>query len=216
MTVDRNLVHDTDLGIEMASENVGRATTFVWTRNNVVYNSLVTGISLGGANAKHNGGSNNNIVANNTLYFNDTTHSGSGELQIQYNASDNVIDNNILDANAQGLIVNAFARGTPAPASLNHNLEFSPDGPSSGSQWIWLGKSYESYGRYLAGSGQDSASRFANPQFVDAASDDFGLDANSPAIGLGANLGPSAVGLVDFAGAPRVVGGTVDAGALQH
>jgi hypothetical protein len=216
VTVDRNLVHDTDLGIELASENVGRATTLVWARNNVVHHSLVTGISLGGANAKQNGGSTDNVVANNTLYFNDTTHSGSGELQIQFNASDNVVANNILDANGQGLIVNAFAKGSAAPASLDHNLEFSPDGHSSGSEWIWLGKSYSSYGGYRSGTGEDAASKFANPRFVDAATGNFDLESTSPAIGLGADLGPSAIGIVDFAGRPRVVGATVDAGALQR
>ena len=216
VTVERNLVHDVDLGIELASENAGRATTFVWARNNVVHHSLVTGISLGGAKAKTNGGATNNVVANNTLYANDTTHSGSGEFQIQFNASDNVFANNILSANGQGLIVNAFAKGSAAPATLDHNLEYSPDGVSSGSQWIWLGKTYESFARYRSGSGEDAASRFADPQFVAAAAKNFGLKSTSPAIGLGSDLGPSAMGIVDFLGRPRIAGGAVDAGALQH
>jgi hypothetical protein len=210
--VARNLIHNADIGIEMASELTGRATSGVWTHDNIVQHSLVTGISLCGADPKQNGGSTGCVVANNTLYDNDTTQSGSGEFQIQYNASGNVFYNNILFANTQGLLVNAFATGS---APLDHNLYFSLDG-AAGSQWTWLGRSYSSFAAYKAGAVEDAHSLFANPQFLGAAAGDFAIASTSPAITLGVNLGLAAVGLVDFAGHSRVTNGAIDAGALQH
>jgi hypothetical protein len=220
VTVARNLIHNADIGIEMASEIHGRETSGVWTHDNVIHHSLVTGISLGGANPNQNGGSTGCVVANNTLYANDTTLSGSGEFQIQYNAGGNLFYNNILFANSQGLLVNAFAKGSAPPAAFDHNLYFSPDG-AAGSQWIWLGKSYSSFSAYKAGTAEsgaaeDAHSRFANPQFADATTGDFAIASTSPAVALGVNLGLAAVGLVDFAGQPRLTNGALDAGALQH
>lgn len=161
-----------------------------------------------------NGGTTDCFVANNTLYENDTTISGSGELQIQFNASNNTIENNIFSANGQGLLINAFAK-SPTPASLNHNLYFSPDG-ATGSQWIWLGVSYGSFARFQSATAEDARSKFAAPQFVDAASGNFAISTTSPAVALGAIVSLTVNGLTDYAGAPRTLSGTIDAGALQH
>ncbi len=214
VTVQDNLVYDADLGIEMASEVKGKATAYVWTHDNIVHNSYVTGISLGGANSSKNGGSTNCVVANNTLYKNDSTQSGSGEIQIQFNASNNLIIDNILYANAQALMINAFAKGA-APASLDHNLYYSPDG-ATGSQWIWLGKSYSTFAGYQTASKNDAHSLFANPQFANASGGDFSIPSSSPAVALGEYLGLSMNGLTDYSGAARTFDGTIDAGALQH
>ena len=214
VTLQDNLVYKADLGIEMASEVKGRATSYVWTHDNIVYNSYVTGISLGGAGA-NNGGATNCVVANNTLYENDATQSGSGEVQIQHNAANNQIIDNILYANAQALMVNAFVKSTTAPARLDHNLYFSNQG-ANGSQWIWLGKSYSTFSAYKSASGNDAHSLFANPQFVNAGADNFAIAKTSPAVKLGEYLGLSVNGLTDYSGAPRANAGTIDAGAWQH
>jgi hypothetical protein len=215
VTVQQNLVYQTDLGIEMASEIPGRATTDVLAHDNVVYHSYVTGISIGGATGAHNGGARNCIIANNTLYENDSTRSGSGEFQIQYNASANVFENNVLVANSQGLLVNGFVHGTTPPASLDHNLYYSSAG-NSGSQWLWLGKTYTGFAAYRSGTGLDAHGTFADPLFADEAAFDFGLTAASPAIDLGENSGIARIGVYDYAGQARLDGATVDAGAYEH
>ena len=165
VTVQRNVVHNADYGLELASEVHGRATTQALAHDNVIYHSYVAGITIGGASSS-NGGTSDCVIANNTLFDNDTTQSGSGEFQIQLYASDNVFDNNILFANAQGLLVNDPAKASAAPAGLDHNLYDSSAG-ASGSQWIWRGKTYNSFAAYRAGAGLDAHSKFANPQFVD-------------------------------------------------
>jgi hypothetical protein len=214
VTVQDNLVHETDYGLELASENKGKATTFVWAHDNIIHHSQLSGVSLGGARALANGGTTDCFVANNTLFDDDTTQSGSGELQIQFNASNNTIENNIFSANGQGLLINAFAKGSP-PASLSHNLYFSPDG-ATGSQWIWLRRSFETFAKFQSTTKEDAGSKFANPLFVGAASGNFALSAASPAVALGAIVSLTVNGLTDFAGGPRTLSGTIDAGALQH
>jgi hypothetical protein len=215
VTIQDNLVYDTDLGIEMASEMPGRATTEVLAHDNVVYHSYVTGISIGGADPKLNGGTQSCVIDNNTLFDNDTTQSGSGEFQIQFNAKENTFYNNILYANSQGLLVNGFAHGKTPPATLDHNLYYSSAG-DSGSQWLWLGATYTGFADYQSGTHLDAHGSFANPVFADLGKFDFQLGATSPAIDLGENLGVADLGLDDFAGAARLAGATVDAGAYEH
>jgi hypothetical protein len=215
VTVQQNLVHNADYGLELASEVHGRTTTQALAHDNVIYHSYVAGITIGGA-LSYNGGTSDCVIANNTLFDNDTTQSGSGEFQIQFYASGNIFDNNILFANSQGLLVNdQQAKASAAPAALDHNLYDSSAG-ASGSQWIWLGKTYNSFAAYQAGAGLDAHSKFAVPQFVDSASENFKLGATSPAIDLAENLGLADVGLTDAAGDPRTLGATIDAGAYEH
>jgi len=213
VTIQQNLVHDTDLGIEMASEVPGRATSQVLAHDNVVYRSYVNGISIGGADSEQNGGTQDCVIANNTLYDNDTTQSGSGEFQIQYHAAGNVFYNNIVYANSQGLLVNGFAPGT-APAALDHNLYDSTAGASA-SQWIWSGKTYTTFTDYKAGSHSDAHGKFSYPAFVDQTTLDLKLTASSPALGLGENLGELEIGVSDYGGGTRVVDSRVDAGAYE-
>ena len=215
VTIQQNLVYDTDIGIEMASEVPGRATTRVLTHDNVVYHSYVTGISIGGADPKQNGGTQHCVIANNTLFNNDTTQSGSGEFQIQYNATGNGFYNNILFANSQGLLVNGVATGSTPPATLDHNLYYSTAGDSN-SQWLWLGNTYTGFTEYQAGTHLDAHGKFANPLFVDQGTLDFRLTSTSPAIDLGENLGELDIGLYDYAGEARLLGSSVDSGAYEH
>lgn len=58
----------------------------------------------------------------------------------------------------------------------------------------------------------DETSVVANPLFVDAANNDLHLQAGSPAINIGAQLGYT----VDYDGNPRKVGAAPDAGAFEH
>ncbi len=68
---------------------------------------------------------------NNTLYGNDTQQTGSGEFQIQFNATNNVFENNILYAGVQNLLVNDFTTSTPEPAVLDYNLYYAAAGAGS-------------------------------------------------------------------------------------
>ncbi len=216
IVIEQNLVHDVDLGIELASEHKTRVTSYVTARNNVVYEDNANGISIGGYGAAR-GGSDHVSIVNNTLYDNDTKNTGSGEFQIQYYATNNLFENNIVYASGQALMVHNYTTNPQAPAALDYDLYFSPLGAAK-SVWQWNKTRYAGIAKYLAGSGQDAQSPpFSDPLFDSLATPPL-LDVmpGSPAIAAGVNLGAGLVGTVDFAGNPRVVNGAITIGAYQH
>jgi len=214
--IERNLIHDADIPIEMASEHSGHVAGYDIARNNVIYHALYVGISIGGY-ASNVGGTDHCTIVNNTLW-DDGTHSGGvGELQIQYHATNNTIYNNIMYASTTGYLVYDFTSSTPSPAALDYNLYYSTVGAAS-SLWDWQGKSITGYTNYLSASGMDAHSPFADPQFLNISSTPPNLDvsSSSPAVNAGTNLGSSVVGLLDYAGNPRVNGsGQINIGAYQ-
>jgi hypothetical protein len=217
--VERNLIHDSDLS-EMASEHSGHVSSYVMFRNNVIYNSLYVGLSIGGY-SKNVGGTDHCVIANNTLW-NDGIHgsSGLGEFQIQYYATNNSVYNNILDGYTltSKYLVYDFTSSEPSPAVLDYNDYYNNIG-ASGSLWDWQGKSITGYSTYLSSSGQDAHSSFADPQFVNQSSTPPNLDilSTSPAVNSGTNLGVNTVGVLDYAGHARVNGsGQINRGAYEQ
>jgi len=213
ITIERNRIHHVDLGIELASEHATRTTSHVLARNNLVYFGNSSGISLGGYDAGV-GGTDQCTVINNTLFENDSKNTGSGELQIQYHATANTIENNILQAGASGVLLYAYTGDTAAPAMLDHNVYFSS--ASAGAlSWTWKGNDYPTLDAFRAASAQDAQSNYATPLFLDALAPDLRVAPASPAVGGGVNAGASVVGASDFAGSPRVIG-TIDVGAYEQ
>ncbi len=152
ITIERNLIHNVDLGIEMASEHSGKVTSYVTARNNLIYFGNSTGISIGGY-ASSVGGSDHITMVNNTLFKNDSKNTGSGEFQIQYHATNNIFENNIVYAGSQALLVNDYTKSTPSPATLDYNLYYSPV-TASNSNWVWQTKSITGFTSYQTTSGR--------------------------------------------------------------
>ncbi len=209
IVIDQNRIHNVDLGIELASEHRGKTSSFIIARNNIVYDGNSAGISIGGY-AASKGGTDHCTVVGNTTYNNDTQQTGSGEFQIQFNATNNVVDNNIFYAGTQGLVVNDFTTSTPTPAALDYNLYFSSGSPV----FDWQKHRYTSYSAYQTASGNDTHSPYADPQFTSTTNLD--VAGASPAVNAGTNLGAAIVGLRDFIGAKRVLGANIDIGAYEH
>src|SRR6202021_3886251 len=46
--IERNVIHDVDFGIELASEHKNRATSYITARNNLIYHCPPAGVSIGG------------------------------------------------------------------------------------------------------------------------------------------------------------------------
>ncbi len=216
ITIEQNLIHNVDLGIELASEHQGHASSYVIARNNVIYDGNSAGISIGGY-AKNKGGTDHCQVVGNTTFNNDGQKTGSGEFQIQFNATNNVFENNILYADAQSLLVNDFTTSEPDPSLVDYNLYYAASGANK-AQFTWQKKKYKTYGSYLTGTGNDADSpAFSDPQFVNTGSPpNLDIGAGSPARNVGVILGSAVAGSYDFAGNPRVVGGQTNIGAYQQ
>jgi hypothetical protein len=116
------------------------------------------------------------------------------------------------------LLINDFTSSVPNPALLNFNVYFATAGAAS-SSWDWQGRFITGYSNYQAASGQDANSPFADPQFDNIATLPPNLDvaSTSPAVNEGTNLGSTVVGILDFAGNPRVnASGQINAGAYEQ
>jgi hypothetical protein len=214
IVIERNTVHDTDLNVELASEHKGKLTDYITLRNNLIYHGNSNGISIGGYDSKR-GGTDHCTIVNNTLYANDVQQTGSGEFQVQYYATNNVFKDNIVYANAsQDLFFNNYTKSESNPVDVDYNLYYSTD--AANAQWIWNGKTYTGFTKYLSGTGKDPHSTFANPQFLSLSTPNLDIASGSPAINTGVVLGSSVNGTVDFAGNSRTVNGQINIGAYQQ
>lgn len=211
--IERNRVHHVDIGIELASEHAGRVTSDIIVRDNLVYFGNSAGVSIGGYSADV-GGTDRCTIVNNTLFHNDRQSTGSGEVQIQYHASANLIANNLIESTSAGILLSAATADTPAPATLDHNLYFVANGGSS--TWTWLGIDYGTLADYRAASSQDLHSSVADPQLADSTTPDLHVASTSAAIDAGGNLGGAVIGSLDFDGRPRIAGAGVDIGAYER
>ncbi len=219
VVVERNLVHNADIGIEAASENKGHVTSYVTVRNNVIYSNNSVGISIGGyANADTVGGSDHITIVNNTLFNDGSANSDNGEFQVQYSATNNIFENNILYANAQALFLNNFTTSATPPATLDYNLYYSTVGAANGT-WIWQDTGYTGFSSYRKAVPMDAHSLFAGPLFLSISSTppDLDIQGASPAWNAGTNLGAAIVGTADFPGNPRVnSSGQINIGAYEQ
>ncbi|MBV9341340.1 MAG: DUF5123 domain-containing protein [Acidobacteria bacterium] len=217
--VERNVIHNADLS-EIASEHSGHVSSYVMFRNNLIYNSLYVGLSMGGY-SKSVGGTDHCIVVNNTLWHNGTYGaSGLGEFQIQYYATNNSVYNNIFDVYTltSKYLVYDYTSSEPGPALLDYNDYYNNAGAAA-SLWNWQAKAITGYAKYRSSSGQDAHSPFLDPQFVNLSSTPPDLDvaSTSPAVNAGTNLGVNTVGVLDYAGNPRVNGsGHINIGAYEQ
>jgi hypothetical protein len=213
--IERNVIHNVDFGIELASEHRDRATNYITARNNLVYHCHTAGVSIGGY-APDRGRTEHSTVVNNTLYENDTSATGSGEFQMQWNMADNVFENNIVYAGARCLItLNRSHVDKDHPAAvIDHNLYYCASGEKA-SKWASASATVTGFDKYIETTGNDRHSRFLDPHFVDTAANDFHLQSDSPAIGAG-TLDGVPVGERDLEGSPRVKSGKIDIGCYQQ
>jgi hypothetical protein len=214
IVIEQNVVHDTDLAVELASEHSGRLTSLVTARNNLIYDNNSNGFSIGGY-GKARGGTDHCTIVNNTLFNNDTKHTGSGEFQVQWYAANNLFANNIVYAGAQDLFVHNYTVNAASPAALDYNLYFSTAGAKA-AKFQWNKVNDKGFAAYRAASGQDGHSSFADPLFLSVSVPDLDLRPGSPALGNGTDLGSMVVGVADIAGNSRVVSGAISIGAYQQ
>jgi len=212
--IEQNVIHDVDFGIELASEHKDRATSYITARNNLIYHCHTAGVSIGGY-APERGHTDHSTVVNNTLYDNDTSRTGSGEFQMQWNMADNIFANNIVYAGARCLITLTKSQvdKNHLPVAIDHNLYYCASGAKA-STWAGASSTVTGFDKYVEYTGNDRHSRFLDPDFVDTAAKDFHLQSDSPAIAAGTTDGVP-VGRLDLEGLPRVNSKNVDIGCYQ-
>ena len=213
--IEQNVMHDVDFGIELASEHKDRSTSYITARNNLIYHCHTAGVSIGGY-APERGHTDHSAVVNNMLYENDTSRTGSGEFQMQWNMADNVFANNVVYAGADCLIAvnKSQVEKQQPPVTIDHNLYYCASG-SKASKWEQFPARVTGFDNYVRLTGNDRHSRFLDPHFVDAAANDFHLRSDSPAIAAGTTDGVP-VGELDLEGSPRVRSGKIDIGCYQR
>jgi hypothetical protein len=164
IVIERNLVYDVDVAIEIAGQHKGHNAHDVTARNNLVYHANSVGITIGGY-SRNVGGADHCTIVNNTLFQNDTKSTGGGEFQIQFHANNNVFKNNIVFASSQGLFINDDSKEGPEPADLDYNL-YTSQVPESKAQFIWRGNEHEGFSAYLAAAGRDKHSKYADQKVL--------------------------------------------------
>ena len=212
--IEQNVIHNVDFGIELASEHKDRATSYIIARNNLIYHCHTAGVSIGGY-APERGHTVHSVIVNNTLYENDTSATGSGEFQMQWNMADNIFENNIVYAGPRCLMTlnkSQVDKNTP-PAVIDHNLYYCSSGAQA-STWIAASNTETGFDKYVEAIGSDRHSRFSDPRFVDPAKNDFHLQSDSPAMAAG-TLDGVPVGELDLEGSPRIKSGNIDIGCYQ-
>ncbi len=213
--IEQNVIHDVDFGIELASEHKDRATSYITARNNLIYHCHTAGVSIGGY-APERGHTDHSVVINNTLYENDTSATGSGEFQMQWNMADNIFQNNIVVASPRCLIMlnrSQVDKNKP-PAMIDHNIYYCASGAQA-STWAGASATVTGFDKYVESSGNDRHSLFADPRFVDPAKNDFRLRSDSPALGTGTKDSVP-VGELDLDGFARVKSEKIDIGCYQN
>jgi parallel beta helix pectate lyase-like protein len=193
IVIERNKIDNCDIGIEVASEHLGKATSNITVRNNFISRGYLGNILMGGY-AANRGDAYNVVVVNNTSY-----QGVNGEIELQHNCDRITVKNNILYARAGQSYISASG-GNNTNVMVENN--------------VYFGASLTSPGPF-----PDARARFVNPLLVSPHAD-LRLQAGSPAIDAGINLGLDALGqllsgALDIDGRPRTQGSAIDIGAHE-
>jgi parallel beta-helix repeat protein len=186
IVIEGNTVDNCDIGIELASEHPGKATSGITARNNFVSRSWQGNLMVGGYSASVGG-------VEDIAFIGNTTYAGqAGELLVQFNAKNVQIRNNCFVAGTAGAYLSQS--GTNNTGIVADNNLYWGAGKTSSGAWA------------------DPHALFADPKLV-AAPGDLHLAAGSPGIDAGAALDTALAGTQDADGGPRVAGGKPDLGA---
>ncbi len=197
ITISDNVSYQNDMGLEVGSENHGYIASGIVVEDNLLYLNTQAGLVFGGY-ASNVGRVENCSFINNTVYRNDTSNTGNGQLWIQY-ASNNVVANNIFVAASNDVLIGSDGAGN-VNNLVDYNLYFGPS--ANNAQFNWNSASYTGLAAYQKATGEDAHSHFADPKFVNPAAFNFHLAAGSPAIDAGSST-TGQYDPIDFDGVKR-------------
>ena len=213
--IERNRVYLNDIGIELASEHSGKATEDITVRDNLVWRNGYGGIFTGGYDASV-GSTEGCVITGNNLFENDSAEDGNGELYIRFKTYGLEVNNNIMVANDQGLVISRISTDNSG-LDFDYNLFHS----SGTDQWSWGNTSWFSgFSNWQTTSGQDANSMFAAAGMVDTTGSvgdfDLHIQSTSAARDAGDPAFVAASGETDAFGGTRVVASVVDIGAHEY
>jgi hypothetical protein len=216
VTLERNVVHDCDIGVELSSEHSGRLTSGILLRDNFFYSNRQGGILVGGYAKSGTGGTAGCMVTGNTCYNDDTMAQDNGEVQIRFRTSHCVFRDNIFCGGPDTLLVTVpVAAEDNVGNAFDYNLYYSPAGDDPAT-WIWNKARLHGFAAWKSGSGQDAHSLFADPKFIrTSGAPDLHLQPGSPARQAGDPAFVAAKDETDIDGDPRMAHGRIDLGADQ-
>jgi hypothetical protein len=199
--VEGNVLYDNGVGGGSGINCDGVQNSII--RNNLIYNTHASGISL--YRIDGGGGSSGNLVVNNTVIV---AADGRWALNIQSGSTGNTVRNNIFYTHHSFRGSLDISADSLAGFSSDYNVvmnRFTTNG----------GGSVQSLAQWQAASGQDLHSLVAVPNqlFVNPATGDFHLSEASPALDAGTMQHAP---VVDFEGQARPSGGGIDIGADER
>jgi hypothetical protein len=126
IVIERNVVDNCDIGVEIASEHGGKTTSGITVRSNFVSRSYQGNIMSGGY-AAGRGNAANIVIVNNTLF-----HGGDGEVVLQFNCTTITIKNNIcMGISGTAYLSNSGSNNTAI--TVDNNLYYGASTNSPGS-----------------------------------------------------------------------------------
>jgi hypothetical protein len=177
ITIEKNTIYKSDIGIEATSEHAKKYADNIKIINNIIYENFYTGISIGGYDVDR-GGTINSTISQNILYQNDTKGLDGGQLLLQHDTKNNVIERNILTAGPSRIFIANFF-STNQENKLQKNV-FHKEKEEKG-VWIWKEEAYTSFPKFKKASESDEQSSYLDPRYQNENKYDFGLKKDSPA-----------------------------------
>jgi len=163
LIIENNISYDNGYGIEVGCENIGKTTSNIIIRNNLIYDNEKAGLSLGGFDYPATGKVTHTTVTGNTFFQNDNSNSFSGELYLSY--SENCeISNNIFYTGPQNTY--GYVELSQVNLIVDYNTIYCPDGATN-FEADWNSNFYFGFSNYQSGTGHDTHSTFGDPLFVD-------------------------------------------------
>ena len=220
IVMERNHVYASNFAVSLGSEHLGKVTSNVVVRNNVLHHCHVGGIVMGGSDNLQNGGATGCTITNNTLYENDTTGTGGGQVSIQNFVTVTTIRQNIMVCNASTaqFVLKDNTTGSFSTNAIDWNLYSGA--ASNAVEFIWNNNAKATFTAWKTASAQDANSFFAaspglaGPTFTAASpAVNFALLSASLAVNAGEPTFAAQSGERDFGGQSRVVSARVDIGA---
>ncbi|WP_404456504.1 right-handed parallel beta-helix repeat-containing protein [Oceanobacillus kapialis] len=171
ITIEENTIYHSDIGIEVASEHAGKYADQIKILHNTVYDNFYTGISIGGYDEER-GGTKNSIISKNVLYRNDTVGLGGGQLLMQHDTKDNIIEKNILTAGPSNLFIANYFK-TNEGNTLSRNVFHKEKDKAA--VWVWKDEAITTFSDFKTASNSDAQTSYINLDYIDPEKGDFRL-----------------------------------------